>query len=646
MKFTNLRIENFMAIGEAEIKLADRGMILIEGVNNVETSAKSNGAGKSSIADALSWCLFGITARGEDTDNVINLEAGKNCRVQVDVEDGDDVFRIARHRKHAKGKNSVTVHSLAKDGTMTDLTKGTDKLTQDVVNQIIGCSVDVFNGAVYAGQERMPDLPGMTDKMLKMLIEEASGATLLEAAYKEANLRLGTAKTMLLGAEAEVGAAERRLGDTKTRLHEAEGEKISFEIRRKTDLHSLATQAKGEKTVGEELAKKLAELGDIAAVQAELDKIDAAIAAVDGERAEELRLAEALDLANRQFSKADALYAAAVTASQRDLDRLAGLDHQIGCPCETCDRPFSAEDIAPAKKLAEEQVAKSKAAQLAARKTVDELEERAQSARDALKSFRATMTDLSATSAQRAPLQQRLHDISVLQAKIDGSKKLMVSYVQRIKAKRDEANPWDAEIEKLEKMIEAAKVKVIHTEVVRDSAIEQLKVAELTAKVFSPAGVRAFLLDEVTPFLNEQTAKYLGTLSDGHISATWSTLVKNGKGELKEKFSIEVENQTGGKTFKGISGGEKRKVRIACALALQDLVARRATKPIELFIGDEIDDALDAAGQERLISILEEKARERGSVFIISHNDLKDWCRNIITVRKDGPRSTIEESVS
>jgi DNA repair exonuclease SbcCD ATPase subunit len=164
--------------------------------------------------------------------------------------------------------------------------------------------------------------------------------------------------------------------------------------------------------------------------------------------------------------------------------------------------------------------------------------------------------------------------------------------------------------------------------------------------VFSPTGVRAFLLDEVTPFLNDQTAKYLGTLTDGHITATWTTLVKTAKGELREKFSIEVTSASAGETFKSISGGEKRKVRIACALALQDLVGRRASKPIELFIGDEIDDALDNAGRERLMTILEEKARDRGSVFVISHSDLKDWIRNTITVKKVDGKSTVEEALS
>lgn len=51
------------------------------------------------------------------------------------------------------------------------------------MNAIVGCSADVFTSAVYAGQERMPDLPSMTDKTLKMLIEEAAGIEVLEAAH-------------------------------------------------------------------------------------------------------------------------------------------------------------------------------------------------------------------------------------------------------------------------------------------------------------------------------------------------------------------------------------------------------------------------------------------------------------------------------
>ena len=69
-------------------------------------------------------------------------------------------------------------------------------------------------------------------------------------------------------------------------------------------------------------------------------------------------------------------------------------------------------------------------------------------------------------------------------------------------------------------------------------------------------------------------------------------------------------------------------------------------KPIELFIVDEIDDALDTPGLERLMNILDEKAKERGSVFIISHRDLKDWISQIMTVEKENGVTTISETTA
>ena len=110
---------------------------------------------------------------------------------------------------------------------------------------------------------------------------------------------------------------------------------------------------------------------------------------------------------------------------------------------------------------------------------------------------------------------------------------------------------------------------------------------------------------------------------------------------------FSVSSAISAKTFKGLSGGEKRKVRVATALALQDLVATRASKPIDLFIGDEIDDALDASGLERLMVILEEKATERGTVMVISHNSLRDEIPNVIHVERTPTGETkITETVS
>jgi len=154
-----------------------------------------------------------VTARGATGNEVINTDAGKNCRVSVTIQDGDVIYIIERHRKHHAHKNSLVVS--ARDGLhVTDLTKGTDKLTQDVVNAIIGTSLEVFRGSIYADQEMMPDLPAMTDKQLKILIEEAAGIEVLEKAFEVARGRLREANFTLQSINNEIDKLRERIDYT------------------------------------------------------------------------------------------------------------------------------------------------------------------------------------------------------------------------------------------------------------------------------------------------------------------------------------------------------------------------------------------------------------------------------------------------
>jgi DNA repair exonuclease SbcCD ATPase subunit len=196
----------------------------------------------------------------------------------------------------------------------------------------------------------------------------------------------------------------------------------------------------------------------------------------------------------------------------------------------------------------------------------------------------------------------------------------------------------------VKKKIEENEKKITMEELDLNMANIEVSNLEIAVKSLSRKGFRGEILDQVTPFLNARTAYYLDALTDDNISASWVTISENSYGEYTENFHIDItHNVSGVSKFQLLSGGEKRKVRLACALALQDLVATRAVKPISLFIADEIDHAIDDSGLELLMGILERKAIEMGSVFIISHNSLKDWCRNRIVVTKKNNISTIEK---
>lgn len=216
--------------------------------------------------------------------------------------------------------------------------------------------------------------------------------------------------------------------------------------------------------------------------------------------------------------------------------------------------------------------------------------------------------------------------------------------IEQLAALVAQVNPHAQGCVELKEKVDKLEEEVAKLETAHVSALDRQKLAEAAAKVYGPAGVRAYILDTVTPFLNARTAYYLSLLTDGNIHAVWSTLDSTKKGEVRERFSIDVTSKVGAATFKGLSGGEKRKVRLACAMALQDLVASRATKPINLFIADEIDHALDESGLERLMAILDKKAQERGTVLVISHNSLADWIDQCVVVVKEGGVSRLEGS--
>ena len=203
MEFSRLYAKNFLTIGTASIELANKGLHLVQGVNDDDSSAASNGAGKSSLVDAICWALFGRTARDVKGDAVVNRTAKKECYVTLIMRNGDAIYTVTRYRKHSTGKNTLHL-SVATDTTPSvDLSKGTDAETQKEVERVLGCSYEVFMAAVYSGQEVMPDLPRMTDKTLKTLIEESAGLSRIERAYGIARGRMtATAKSMQLVSEA------------------------------------------------------------------------------------------------------------------------------------------------------------------------------------------------------------------------------------------------------------------------------------------------------------------------------------------------------------------------------------------------------------------------------------------------------------
>ncbi len=164
---------------------------------------------------------------------------------------------------------------------------------------------------------------------------------------------------------------------------------------------------------------------------------------------------------------------------------------------------------------------------------------------------------------------------------------------------------------------------------------------EVLNKAYGQAGLKAHILETITPVLNERANLYAGQLSDGDVAINFSTVKKNKDGSVSEKFSVEVTNSAGAEKYLGNSSGERKKIDLAIALAMSDLVAARVSKPIDLWVADEIAESLDPVAVERVVGLLREKAKERGTLLTISHTDMTDHIPSVITVTKTAAGSQI-----
>ncbi|HBZ5595605.1 AAA family ATPase [Klebsiella pneumoniae] len=637
MKFLTLEVENFMALANAKVELDQRGLVLIQGVNVGDSSAASNGAGKSTLMNSLMWCIYGETSHGVKGDDVLSTGHEKNCRVKVTIEDEGKRYAIIRHRKHKEFKNRLIVRG--EDG---DMTKGKDSLTQEFVERLIGASKEVFMASIYASQEAMPDLPGMSDKNLKTIVEEAAGVDRLTKAYaiareraNAAAARMETTKTKMDACLSLVESAQNELESAKTsseawerdrseRLDVARADLVGAEVTLtevEMELRSLPEQIRDtENAIGKErekLASKEEHDAKLVKVRGAITDIRASIRITENIQKEAMQRARALKVKAEEVNT------------------------KVGEPCPTCGKAYCVEDLSTVKESFVEQ-ARSEISQAQASATsVAKYQEHLEKALKIESSLVASTPDVSAIISRIEQLTKELGTLRHREKEVVAVEALVARARSEVDRITKETNPFLAVIKRHEESLAANKSNygVLKTEL--KNIQEQALLLDKARQVYSPAGVRSHILTSVTPFLNAQTAEYLNTLSDGNIVAEWSTMESTKKGEWRDKFNISVRKIGASKTFQTLSGGEKRKVRIACSLALQDLVASRASKNIELFIGDEIDDALDTAGLERLMGILEAKARERGTVMIISHKEMKSWFRETITVEVKEGRSYV-----
>jgi DNA repair exonuclease SbcCD ATPase subunit len=144
MKINKIEINNFYSIKNMSLDFDKfSGLVLLEG-ENLDTGG-SNGAGKSTIIEAVVWGLFGRTVRKSTEEALVNNQAKKKCSVTITV-DGDTV--IHRSKRPAK---LTFIHQ------GEDRTQDKALATQREIESLLDINYKVFLASTVFGQENNVD---------------------------------------------------------------------------------------------------------------------------------------------------------------------------------------------------------------------------------------------------------------------------------------------------------------------------------------------------------------------------------------------------------------------------------------------------------------------------------------------------------
>lgn len=264
-----------------------------------------------------------------------------------------------------------------------------------------------------------------------------------------------------------------------------------------------------------------------------------------------------------------------------------------------------------------------------------EKEEKLQKAKESIRSKGQEKANIikSKFEEERKELEIKINSI---QEKIDILKQMVLSSNElrskaeitagQIKLLQDSVEEISKKIKHLmEKDIDSEyqeKIREVDQEITKfsnDVSIlnEKLEIGRFWIKAFSDQGIKSIIMDEAIPIMNAK-AKELSSLTET-IRVSFDSQKTLKSGDSRNKFSVNViqtKNLTDDRN--DFSGGEGKLVDIITLMCLRELLEKMYEMRFNIFLFDEILDALDSDNSLIVVNMLKKLSEEK-CVILISH---------------------------
>lgn len=569
VNFKSLTIKNFLSVGETPVTVNfQSGVNVITGINYDKEDSK-NGVGKSTIADALYFALFGTTIRDLSKDLIVNSFTKKKCEVVLnfDIENGNgkSEYKIVR-------TINPTKCFMTRNGE--DITRSTMAKTNEFIQKLVMSNGKIFQNSVI-----------MT---INTTVPFMAQSKIDKRKFIESILSLEIFSDMLSKAREEHNELKKDYEVLYTKIEGIEkGYKFNkeqldtFEENKRQKIEALIKRIEENKQKVEGLKKDIKKLPDDV-----IEKLNA--------KEEEI---------NNELKQIRELYKAAYNNLADVKSKISHVESQlkeidkVGAICTTCKREYSEDDLKHKESNKKELNNKLK--------NFDKELTIAQKALDTVNADQSRKEkDLKDVQDKKNVVRDVINSNNNIGTKITLIEENIQSLLKEIEQVKNESNKALEEVVKdLENKLKAGKVDL-------EKLDHDCSVLEVVKFVVSEEGVKSYIVKKILAVLNGRMAYYLDKLHANCLC------------QFNEYFDEQITDEKGEqKSYFNFSGGERKRIDLACLFSFLDIRRMQGDVHFSTIFYDELlDSSLDDKGVELVLDVLRERAQMYNeNCYIITH---------------------------
>ena len=586
VSFKRLSIVNFLSIGEDPVTIEfKKGLHVITG-NNKDKPDRRNAIGKSTIADALYFSIFGETLRELKKDLIPNNLTNGKTHVELDFEldspRGKNEYKIIRTLSPSK----VLIF---KDGV--DRTRDSIKNTTKYISEVLSASPAIFQNCVIM------TVNNATPFMAKHTIEKRK--------FIEDIFGMEIFRTMLYALRNEYNDLSRDHDTEATKLEEVEksytsyfDQKDKILQRRKDKKEIYLSRQKNNIEEKNHLNKKLKQIkeDDVTAIENKVLEFQGKLSSCDEKINEHI--------SNISASKAE------VTHIKQNYKKI-GTEHD---KCPVCLRGIKQHDAENIQK--EKDTLKSNIENI-----VTGIKETQQSLEKAKQVKEKIQASIYTNTKKISDAKLQLQDKQNILARADQLNKWQEELKADIEAVRSIETDFDSIIVETKKRLTALQRKI---KKYRDDIAK----LDIVKYVVSEEGVKSYIVNKLLELLNSKLLLYLKKLDSNSICI------------FNEYFEEEILNEKNKVcSYFNFSGAERKSIDLACLFTFSDIRRVQGGVQYNIAIYDELfDSSFDEKGIELITRILHDRVEELDECsIVISHRkeSIKAVTGDVIFLEKE-----------